>query len=46
MSVPAPERTETSAEMREFLLVLRQALLMLVRFIEKKYSLCDTMRRN
>jgi hypothetical protein len=31
-------RTETS-EMREFLLVLRQALLMIVRYIERRYGL-------
>lgn len=27
------------AEMRDFMLVLRQALLMIVRYIEKKYKL-------
>lgn len=32
------ERTAQSAELKDFLLVLRQALLMVVSFIEKRYG--------
>jgi hypothetical protein len=44
MTEPLPftkrqEPTAESAELREFMMVFRQALLMIVKFIEKRYCL-------
>lgn len=36
---PPPSDREQRDEMRNFLLVLREALLVVVRYIEKRYSL-------
>lgn len=33
---------EQNTEMRDFMIVLRRALLMLVRYIEKRYNLTDS----